>query len=307
MKYFIVNIFVLVAISFSVNAQGGRYRGNKENNENENASTRSAASINVTAPQLPATYTLFGEKVPMQDQDIRERFDRELIINTYMQGSTVQIIKQMGRWFPLIEDRLKANGVPDDFKYLCVAESALSNAVSGVGASGFWQFMKGTAPGYGLEVNDNVDERYHVLKSTDAACTYLKQAYAKLGTWTAAAASYNCGMGGYNGQANAQGTYNFYNLWLPNETMRYIYRIMALKYVLENTNRSGYMLGKSDVYAPYEAKIIKVNYSIPSLIQFALENGTTYKMIKTYNPWLRDKSLKNSSGKVYEILLPAKN
>jgi membrane-bound lytic murein transglycosylase D len=305
MKHLVLAFCALIAINFSMQAQGNRYRGNKES-EGETVNTRLATgSIQVTAPQLPNAYTLFGEKVPMQDQDVRERFDRELIINTYMQGSTVQIIKQMGRWFPMIEERLKANGVPDDFKYLCVAESALNTtAASGVGASGFWQFMKGTAPSYGLEVNDNVDERYNVLKSTDAACAYLKQAYAKLGSWTAAAASYNCGMGGYNGQANAQGTYNFYNLWLPNETMRYIYRILALKYILENTSRSGYAISKADMYPAYDARVMKLNYSIPSLVQFALENGTTYKMIKTYNPWLRDKSLKNSSGKMYEILLP---
>jgi membrane-bound lytic murein transglycosylase D len=258
----------------------------------------------VSAPSIPTSYTLFGEKVPITDIDIRDRFDRELIINTYMQGTTLQIIKRMGRWFPMIEERLKINGVPDDFKYLCVAESALAEARSGVGASGFWQFMKGTAPSYGLEVNDNVGEKYNVYKSTDAACTYLKQAYAKLGSWTAAAASYNCGMGGYNGAATAQGTYNFYNLWLPDETMRYIYRIMALKYILDNPARSGFNITDSEMYKPYRVKKITVNTSINSLVQFAMENGTNYKMIKTLNPWLRDKSLKNTSGKSYDILIP---
>jgi hypothetical protein len=258
----------------------------------------------VIAPSVPKKFTLFGEKVPLENVDIHDRFDRELIINTYMQGSTLQILKRMGRWFPMIEERLKANGVPDDFKYLCVAESALSEARSGVGASGFWQFMKGTAPSYGLEVNDNVDERYNVYKATDAACIYLKQAYARLGNWTAAAASYNCGMGGYNKAATEQGTYNFYDLWLPDETMRYIYRIAALKYILDNPIQSGYMVKSGDLYKPYSVKKIPVTTSIPSLIQWAQNNGTTYKMVRTLNPWLRDRSLKNSSGKYYEILIP---
>jgi membrane-bound lytic murein transglycosylase D len=259
----------------------------------------------ITAPKLPKTYSLFGEKVPLDVFDIKDRFDRELVVNTYMQGSTVQIIKQMKRWFPLIEERLKANGIPDDFKYLAVAESALMPAKSGVGASGFWQFMKGTGPSYGLEINEYVDERYHVLKSTDAACGYLKDAYAKFGNWTAAAASYNCGMGGYNGAANSQGSYTFYNLWLPDETMRYIFRIMALKYILENPERSGFYLDNTDTYKPYKVKKITVTTSIASLVQFAMDNGTNYKSIKVLNPWLRDKSLPNKSGKAYEILIPA--
>jgi membrane-bound lytic murein transglycosylase D len=296
-KFFLFILLSLTYFQFSI-AQNSRKNGDEyTENRSENATT-------VVAPKVPKTYTLFGEKVPVQEVDIHDRFDRELIINTYMQGSTLQIIKRMGRWFPMIEERLKANGVPDDFKYLCVAESALSEAKSGVGASGFWQFMKGTAPSYGLEVNDNVDERYNVYKSTDAACAYLKQAYAKLGSWTAAAASYNCGMGGYNGAATAQGTYNFYNLWLPDETMRYIYRIIALKYILDNPARSGYMIGSDDTYKAYKVKKVPVTTSINSLVQFAMEHGTNYKMIKTLNPWLRDKSLKNTSGKLYEVLVP---
>jgi membrane-bound lytic murein transglycosylase D len=262
-------------------------------------------NVKVYAPKVPNAYTLFGEKVPLEQQDVRERMDRELVINTYMQGTTVQIIKQTKRWFPLIEERLKANGIPDDFKYLAVAESALlATARSGAGAVGTWQFLKSTGLQYGLEINDQVDERMNVLKSTDAACAYLRDAYNRLGNWTAAAASYNCGMGGFNSAATNQGTYNFYNLWLPDETMRYIYRILALKYLLENPTRSGFMLGDADTYKPFNARKVEVNYSIASLIQFAKEQGTTYKMIRTLNPWLRDKYLPNKSGKLYEILVP---
>jgi membrane-bound lytic murein transglycosylase D len=290
-------------------AQGGRYRGDLDNTTPPKSSAPASkdntyAGPRIYAPSVPTTYTLFGEKVPLENVDIHDRFDRELIVNTYMQGSTIQIIKQMGRWMPMIEARLKANGVPDDFKYLCVAESALQQAVSRVGASGFWQFMKGTAPSFGLEVNDNIDERYNAVKSTDAACTYLKQAYQKLGSWTAAAASYNCGVGGFNGNATAQGSYNFYDLLLPEETMRYIFRIAALKYILENPSRSGYIIEPNQMYKPYNAKAVSVNYTIGSLIDFAKSQGTNYKTIKLLNPWLRDRSLRNTSGKTYEILVP---
>jgi hypothetical protein len=300
MHKFLVLTVSIILFGYVTNAQSTRYKSDEE------PVTKSISNMpRITAPKLPSSYTLFGEKVPIDVFDIKDRLDRELVVNTYMQGSTVQIIKQMKRWFPLIEQRLKENGVPDDFKYLAVAESALMPAKSGVGASGFWQFMKGTGPSYGLEINEYVDERYHVLKSTDAACGYLKDAYAKFNNWTAAAASYNCGMGGYNGASTSQGTYNFYNLWLPDETMRYIYRIMALKYILENPERSGFYLDGSDTYKPYKTKTINVNTSINSLVQFALENGTNYKSIKVLNPWLRDKSLPNKSGKNYQILIPA--
>jgi membrane-bound lytic murein transglycosylase D len=302
MQKLLLLIAFITTIAINSFAQGSRYRGDAD----EQPAKAVANMPRITAPQLPSSYTLFGEKVPLDVFDIKDRFDRELVVNTYMQGSTIQIIKQMKRWFPLIEQRLKENGVPDDFKYLAVAESALMPAKSGVGASGFWQFMKGTGPSYGLEINEYVDERYHVLKSTDAACAYLKDAYAKFNNWTAAAASYNCGMGGYNGAASSQGSYNFYNLWLPDETMRYIFRIMALKYILDNPERSGYALTTNDTYLPYKTKTINVNYSINSLVQFAMDNGTNYKSIKVLNPWLRDKSLPNKSGKTYQILIPAK-
>lgn len=170
--------------------------------------------------------------------DVRERFDRELLVNTFMQGSTCYIIKLMNRWLPMIEERLKQNEVPDDFKYLCIAESALQNQTSKVGAVGFWQFMPGTAPLYGLTIDNEIDERYNPEKATDAACKYLKDAYNKFGNWTAAAASYNCGMGGMSGALNTQGENSFYNVLLPEETMRYIFRIAALKYILSNQKRS---------------------------------------------------------------------
>jgi membrane-bound lytic murein transglycosylase D len=253
---------------------------------------------------IPEKYSLFGENVPLHVQDVKERFDRELLINTYLQGSNLYIVKLSSRWLPAISQKLKAANIPEDFKYLCIAESALQNLVSKAGASGFWQFMSGTAPSYGLEVNAYVDERYHPLKSTDAAIIYLKQAYAKFGNWTAAAASYNCGMGGYNSRAMQQGTFNYYDLFLPDETMKYIFRIMALKYILENPTETGFVIGDDHKYDPIQTRDTVVTYPIPSLISFAKSNGTNYKMLRWLNPWIRSTSLPNRSGKAYTILLP---
>jgi membrane-bound lytic murein transglycosylase D len=254
--------------------------------------------------QAPASYTLFNENVPLQEQEVRERFDRELLINAYLQGSNLYIVKLSTRWLPMISQKLAAAGLPDDFKYLCIAESALQNLVSKAGASGFWQFMKQTAPAYGLEVNAYVDERYHPEKSTDAAIIYLRQAYKKFGNWTAAAASYNCGMGGYNSRAVQQGTVNYYDLVLPNETMKYIFRIMALKYIIENPEETGFILPVAHQYRPLQTRDTLINYAIPNLVSFAKANNTNYKTLLWLNPWLRSTRLPNSSRKKYTIYLP---
>lgn len=273
-----------------------------------NPDLKGAASLNhtpvlVTAPDVPKAYSLFGEKVPLDIWDVRERFDRELLFNVYMQGTTAYIIKHTLRYMPVIERILKEQGVPDDMKYLCVAESALRNQVSKVGAAGFWQFMKGTAPSYGLYIDNEVDERFDPEKSTYAACKYLKQGYLKFGSWTASAASYNCGMGGYNGHAGRQGFTNFYQLYLPEETMRYIFRIMALKYILENQKALGFQLTQEDMYKPLPTKEVIVNYSLGDLAAYARSQGTDYKTIKFLNPWLSGSTLYNKAGRTYKLLL----
>ena len=183
-------------------------------------------------PPLPDSMHFAGEAVPLHRRDIREQLDREVLYNYYLPNNILYIIKLTRRYFPMIEERLRANGVPVDMKYLCVAESNLQNLISKAGAVGFWQFMSGTAPGYGLEVNTYVDERYHVEKATDAACTYLKRAYEMFGSWTAAAASYNCGLAGYRSQALFQQKMNYYDLNLPEETNRYVFRILTFKYFI---------------------------------------------------------------------------
>jgi hypothetical protein len=260
--------------------------------------------ILVTAPDIPKTFTLFEEKMPLELWDVRERFDRELLVNTFMQGSTSYIIKLTMRWLPRIEEQLAANGIPDDFKYLCIAESALQNQISKAGAVGFWQFMSGTAPRYGLLIDDEVDERYHVEKATNAACKYLAEAYAKFGNWTSAAASYNCGMGGMNSAITSQGENSFYNVLLPEETMRYIFRIAALKYILLNQKQMGFNLSQEDYYMPLKVRKETISGFVGDLAAYAKSKNTNYKTLKMLNPWLRGKSLTNSKGRTYTILLP---
>jgi membrane-bound lytic murein transglycosylase D len=258
------------------------------------------------APELPASLDFAGEAAPLDRWDVKEKLDREMIVNYYIHGNQLYIIKLSGRYMPIIEERLKANGVPDDFKYVCVAESSLQqNALSGVGAASFWQFMKDTGPRYGLEVNDEVDERFNVSKATDAACKYFKEAHDKFGTWTAAAASYNCGMGGYNSQAEFQGAKNYYDLIFPDETNRYVYRILALKYLLSNPLYAGNIVTPSEMYKPLKSKDVEVTATIADLAVWAKDNGTTYKMLKIYNPWLRAHKLTVKPGKKYIIQLPA--
>ncbi len=257
------------------------------------------------APMLPSGIDFCGEVVPLDRWDVREKLDREILVNSYLHGSQLLTLKLAGRFFPIIEERLKANGVPDDFKYVCVAESSLQqNALSGVGAASFWQFMKDTGPHYGLEINDEVDERFNVVKATDASCKYFKDAYAKFGTWTAAAASYNCGQAGYANQCEFQKATNYYDLIFPDETNRYVFRILALKYLLSHPKMFGLMIDASEQYQPLKSRTVEVDKTIENLTDFALENHTTYKMLKIYNPWLRAHKLTVKQGKKYEIALP---
>lgn len=257
-------------------------------------------------PQLPEQISFAGEKVPMGRWDVKEKFDKEFLQNYFSQGAVIYLIKLANRNFPVISERLRANGVPDDFKYLCIAESNMQSwATSSSGAVGYWQFLKGTASGYGLEANAQVDQRRDLIKSTDAACRYLKAAYAKFGNWTAAAASYNCGMGGYASRAAFQRTKNYYDLQLPEETNKYVFRILTFKYLIENADKLGFNVGDDDLYPPVPTRTVVVTSAIADLAKFAIDNGTTYKMLINLNPWLRGKSLSVSKGKTYTIKLPA--
>jgi hypothetical protein len=256
-------------------------------------------------PETPKSLDFCGEKVPLDRWDVRERLERELNVNAYSHGGTLYILRLTTRYFPVLEKIFKENGIPDDFKYVCVAECSLQPAnVSPVGAASFWQFMKDTGPRYGLEINDEVDERYNVYKSTEAACRYFKDAYAKFGSWTAAAASYDCGQGGYANFSDYQGSKYYYDLAFPEETNRYIYRILALKYVISHSWSFGYVVEPSEEYKPVPTKKITVTETISNLADFARNNGSNYKMLKLLNPWLRNHTLTVRQGKKYEIELP---
>lgn len=258
----------------------------------------------VFAMPFPANVSFSGESVPVENILVHDALDKEIHANTYWHSNTFFYIKRAYRWFPVIEPILSKNGVPDDFKYLAVIESGLLNATSPSGAKGFWQFMKKTAEGYSLEINDDVDERYHLVKSTEAACEYLKNSYDKFGNWTLAAASYNMGKAGVLGQLSKQKADNYYDLLLNSETARYIYRIVAVKCILENPENYGFNLTDEDYYHPYKVEYISVDSTVNNLVDFAHTIGTNYKTLKALNPWLISNELKNSSNKVYEIAIP---
>ncbi|WP_298224503.1 lytic transglycosylase domain-containing protein [Flavobacterium sp.] len=253
---------------------------------------------------FPTNIDFAGEDAPLYISDVRERLDRELLINANLDATTLLIIKRANRVFPIIEPILAKNGVPDDFKYLAVIESGLVNAVSPAGARGVWQFMPVTAKEKGMEVNDMVDERYHLEKSTEAACKYLLDAKAKFGSWTLAAASYNGGMTGVNKQIEMQQVSNYYDLLLNDETSRYVFRILALKEIMKDPVKYGFVIEPNDLYVNLPSKIITVDTTINDLAAFAKMQGINYKILKIHNPWLRDKKLLNISRKKYEIAIP---
>ncbi|NCX96070.1 MAG: hypothetical protein EBX41_06610 [Chitinophagia bacterium] len=256
-------------------------------------------------PELPTQMDFCGEKIPLEKQDAKEKFERELLSNYYHHAQQLYMLKLAGRAFPIIEPILKREGVPNDIKYLCVAESSLLlNAVSNVGAASYWQFMKPTAAKYALEVNEDIDERYNIEKATAAAAKYLLEYKNKLGSWTAAAAAYNCGGAGYQKQVDYQGSSDFYELQFTEETNRYVFRIAALKYLLTNAKKMGHIIESNDEYKPLPVKTIEVKETIPDLATWAKDNNITYKTLKTYNPWLRSHKLPVKPGKTYVIQLP---
>ncbi len=247
---------------------------------------------------------LAGEAVPINGFGVMENLDRELIVNTYRHSSTILYLKRASRWFPLIERILAEEGIPDDFKYLAVIESGLSQAVSPAGARGFWQFMSKTAPEYGLEVSYTVDERYDVEKSTRAACNYLKESYEKFGSWSLAAASYNMGRAGVSKHLKAQGVDNYWDLHLNSETGRYVYRLLAVKEVLSSPELFGFTLSPSELYSPHDVRLVDVSADISNLSDFALQNGSNLRELKALNPWLRKGYLNVKQGKTYRIYFP---
>lgn len=280
------------------------FSSNEKKTEDQNFQQRFNEDYRIYSLTIPEDLKFCGEEVPVFDQDVYERLDRELLVNTYWQSNSMLFHKRASKWFPIIEPILKENGVPDDFKYLAIIESGLMNVVSPAGATGFWQMLKGTAQGYGLEVNSYVDERYNVEKATEAACQYLKEAHEKYGNWTLAAASYNMGMNGLERQLERQNVSNYYDLLLNSETSRYVFRIIAAKEILDNPTKYGFHYRLKDLYMPPETYTITVDTGISDLSAFAEKHGANYKILKIFNPWLRDTYLTNNSGKTYKIQFP---
>ncbi len=263
------------------------------------------AFFNIPNVQPTDDYWFAGERIPVENFDVRERLERELIINSYRHSHTILNLKNSARYFPVMEKILKENGLPDDFKYLAVAESDLRNATSPAGAKGIWQFMEGTAGDYGLEVSKEVDERLHLEKSTRAACQYLKRYKERFGTWSLVAAAYNMGPSGLKNEMESQQFDNFFDLNLSEETNRYIFRLVAIKHVMEHPEQYGFDLRKEQLYPPLDnCASVTVDTSIANLGEFARQFGTSYRMLKVFNPWLKDNRLTNPKRKVYDIKIP---
>ena len=258
----------------------------------------------VYALKTPENISFCDEEVPLELLDVRERLDRELLVNTYWQSNMLLLIKRAYRFFPLIEKILKEEEVPQDFKYLAVIESGLENVRSPKGAKGIWQIMSGTAREYGLEVNKNVDERYNLELSTRAACKYLKKAKEKFGSWTLAAAAYNRGITGISRNLSRQKVENYYDLLLGRETSRYIFRILAVKEIMENANNYGFIFQENDLYKPYETRKIELDTAISNITDFSEKMGINYKTMKLHNPWLLENHLNNKSRKKYIFKIP---
>lgn len=254
---------------------------------------------------LPPRIEFCGERIDLRRWDLRERLDRELLAMNYMHSSSIQLIKRANRFFPIIEPILKANGIPDDIKYLACIESNLNTkALSPVGAAGIWQFMPGTAREYGLQVDEQVDERYHIEKATVAATKYLRDAYKKFGNWATVAAAYNAGVNRIATELERQGVNNALDLYLNEETSRYVFRVMAAKDFMENPAKYGFVFSAEYLYMPLQYNYVSIHKSIQDWVEFAKEHGLTYLQFKEANPWLRDRNLNNPRGKIYNIAIP---
>jgi membrane-bound lytic murein transglycosylase D len=298
-KQIILSItIILAAIAFALFYQGTEYRYNTE---------EFYEHYRIYPVQMPKNLVFAGEAMPIHIPDVKERMDRELLVNTYWQSNGLLMLKRANKTFPIIEPILKAQGVPDDFKYLALAESGLLNVTSPSGAKGVWQILEGTAKELDLEVNNNVDERLNLELATVAACKHLKESKEKFGSWTLAAAAYNRGPNGIERDIERQKSSNYYDLYLNTETSRYIFRILAMKEIINSPSKYGFYIGEGDLYAPTTTSKIKVDSNITDLAEFALSQKINYKTLKLFNPWLLQGELINSKSKVYDITLPPSN
>ena len=298
---FIVSIFILLLIISIFSFSSSEY--------SDNISVLKNLKEKYTIYAIPKpTKNIFfaNERVPLENSDIWERYDKELLKNTYWQSNTLLLYKRAAKYFPIIEPILEKNNLPDDFKYLALIESGLENVTSPKGAKGFWQFLKTTAIEFNLEVNSEVDERYHIQKSTQAACDFLNSAKDKFGSWTLAAAAYNMGMSGLLEQMNRQKSFSYYDLLLNNETSRYVFRILAIKEIIENPKKYGFQLRSEDLYKNIPTYLVVVDTPINSWADFSKDYGINYKILKLHNPWLRESYLRNKLNKKYFLEIPKK-
>jgi len=301
----IFSVICLIALSgFFIFAMQKGPSDQAINADKSDISSKVTNGYNVYALDVPMELNFAGEPLPLDNPDIYERMDRELLVNTYWQSNGLLMFKRAQKYFPIIEPILKENGIPEDFKYLAVIESGLTNAVSPAGARGFWQIMKTTGRENGLEINSNVDERYHLEKATKVACKYLKEAKARFGNWTLSAASYNAGKAGIGRRLKEQNVSDYYDLLLGEETGRYMFRIVALKEILNNAEKYGFNFNEKHLYKYVPTTKVKVDTAVTDFTKFAEKFGINYKILKIHNPWLREPHLNNKSRKLYEIAIP---
>lgn len=306
---FYLRIYQLITLLFCISLSTSCYGTPPEHRTSHNDHLISDfPSMAIAAPEIPSSIIFANETINLTRYDLRERIDRELINFSYMHASTLLLIKRANRYFPVIEPILKQQGIPDDFKYLMVIESNLiPTSRSGSGAAGLWQFMPATAQEFGLIVNTNVDERFHTIKATEAACQYLKAAYARYGNWMSVAASYNAGQGFISRALNKQQAETALDLWMNEETSRYMFRILAIKMIFEDPQAFGFFLTEEQLYPPMEYTEIEVTSTIPDLISFASKYNISYAQLKEANLWLRDSTLENKTGYVYTIYITDQN
>ncbi len=295
-------LLVVSTLLFAMQSKADDANDLAENEAEKNVSE----GYKISAIDIPEDLNFAGEPVPQEDPEIMERVDREFLVNTYWQSNALLLMKRAHKYFPVIEPILAKNGIPEDFKYLAVAESGLQNVVSSARATGFWQIMKATGKEYGLEINQNVDERYHLEKSTEVACQYLNKYKKKYGSWTLAAAAYNTGTGSVDKYLRIQKVNDYYDLLLGQETGRYVFRIMAIKEILSNPEKYGFDIEKEDLYSAVPTFTVEVDKPVANFADFAKEYGINYKVLKRHNPWLREPHLNNQSGKKYTIQIPNK-
>jgi hypothetical protein len=311
MKKLLQSYSIVLSLGFTVLLFASFYQ-KEQKIDSSTSSEPGILTTNGTLPQvitsidLTRDYTFAGESVPKENFDALERLDRELSVNSYLHSSTLLNLKASQRFFQIIEPILAKHGIPEDFKYIAVVESNLRNETSPAGAKGIWQFVKPTGEYYGLEINDEIDERNHLEKSTEAACKYLKDYYSQFGSWAIAAAAYNMGGPRMKKLLEEQKVQSYYDLNLNSETSRYVFRVIAIKEIMEHPTTFGFYIADEDLYRPLNYEVVSVEGPVENWAEFAITHGTNYRMLKVFNPWIITSSLNNKMSKKYEVKIPVK-